>query len=557
MNNSSIADIFSLLSKLMDINGENSFRAKSYSIAAFNIDKLPVELDTQSAEKIFAIKGIGEATGKKVLEILETGELKTLDEYLLKTPPGVVEMLNIKGLGPKKIAVIWKEMGIETLGELLYACNENRLLLYKGFGEKTQQGVKDSIEFYLRSKGSYLYAEIESLALSLQQQLVAEFSNSKFELTGAFKRQSPTIEMLEWVTTADAASLQEFLEALSFTEAGKNGQYSVFKTPDNTSLKFYFATDNNFGSILFHTTCSGTFLNAWETKFPETDLYADEKHLFAAVNVPYILPCLREKEAIISKAADNKLPVIIQPQDIKGIIHSHSNWSDGINSIEEMAKGAMEMGFEYIVLSDHSKSAYYAKGLTEDRIKEQHHYIDELNEKLRPFRIFKSIEADILSDGSLDYNSEVLATFDLVIASVHSNLKMTEEKAMLRLLGAIQNPYTTILGHMTGRLLLSREGYPVDHEKIIETCVENNVVIELNAHPRRLDIDWSYIDCAIEMGAMISINPDAHSVDGFRHIKYGVLAARKGGVEAKHNLSSCGLHALESYLEQRRAKKNL
>jgi DNA polymerase (family 10) len=222
-----------------------------------------------------------------------------------------------------------------------------------------------------------------------------------------------------------------------------------------------------------------------------------------------------------------------------------------------MAKAAIEMGYEYIVLSDHSKSAYYAKGLKEERIKEQHHYIDELNEKLQPFKIFKSIEADILSDGSLDYSNEILATFDMVIASVHSNLKMTEEKAMMRLLGAVQNPYTTILGHITGRLLLSREGYPVDHEKIIEACVENDVAIELNAHPRRLDIDWSYIDFALEKGAIISIDPDAHSVDGFRHIKYGVLAAQKGGVSSKHNLSSLDLRSLEGYIEQRKVKRNL
>ncbi len=557
MDNSSIADIFSLLSRLMDIHGENSFRAKSYAVAAFNIDKLPIELGAQPVEKISAIKGIGDAMGKKILEIMETGKLNILDEYLQKTPPGLVEMLNIKGLGPKKIAVIWKEMGIETLGELLYACNENRLLLYKGFGEKTQQSVKSSIEFYLRSKGSYLYAEIESLALSLQQQLVAQFAGRKFELTGAFKRQSPTIDLLEWVTTADTAELRDFFRAQSFTIAEENEQSIILKSPENTTLKFYFAGNNNFGTVLFHTTSSGAFLDAWETNFPGTEVYADEEQVFAVAAVPYILPCLREKDAIISRAVGKTIPELIQPADIKGIIHCHSNWSDGVNSIEEMAKAAIDMGYEYIVLSDHSKSAYYAKGLKEERIKEQHHYIDELNEKLRPFKIFKSIEADILSDGALDYSSEILASFDMVIASVHSNLKMTEEKAMMRLLGAIQNPYTTILGHITGRLLLSREGYPVDHEKIIEACVENDVVIELNAHPRRLDIDWNYIDLALEKGATISIDPDAHSVEGFRHIKYGVLAAQKGGVAPKHNLSSLDLKSLEKYIEQRRVKRNL
>ncbi len=200
-----------------------------------------------------------------------------------------------------------------------------------------------------------------------------------------------------------------------------------------------------------------------------------------------IPPCLRESADIIEKAKKNSLPELIQPEDVKATHPlSHSNWSDGGNTIEEMANECIKRGFEYLVISDHSKSAFYANGLTEERIKEQHRYVDELNSKLKPFKIFKSIECDILNDGSLDYSDKILSTFDLVIASVHSNLKMTEEKAMIRLIKAIENPYTTILGHMTGRLLLSRNGYPVDHKKIIDACAANHVVIELNAHPRRL-----------------------------------------------------------------------
>ena len=213
-----------------------------------------------------------------------------------------------------------------------------------------------------------------------------------------------------------------------------------------------------------------------------------------------------------------------------------------------MANVCIKRGLEYLVISDHSQTAFYANGLKEDRIKEQHKYIDELNTKLSPFKIFKSIESDILNDGSLDYSEAVLKTFDLVIASVHSNLKMNEEKAMKRLIKAIENPYTTILGHMTGRLLLSRNGYPVDHKKIIEVCAANHVVIELNAHPRRLDIDWKWIDYAIEKGVLLSINPDAHALDGFDDIKYGVLAAQKGGMTKQNNLSSFSLKEFDNWL---------
>lgn len=541
----------------MDIHGENSFKSKSYSIAAFNIDKLPTPLQSLQPEQIFSIKGIGDATGKKILEIINTGKLQALEDYIQKTPPGIIEMLNIKGLGPKKIAVVWKEMGIESIGELLYACNENRLLLYKGFGEKTQQNVKSYIEFYLRSKGSYLFAEIEPYALTLQQQLQKHFSKNRFELTGAFRRQTPTIDVLEWVTDADLAVLEKYLTEHSFTLAEKNTTDIIFKSPENTSLRFYAARQDNFGSILFHTTSSAAFLNEWEKKFPAVATFTEEDQLFKAASVPYILPCLREKETIIAKAIGNQLPELIQPNDIKGIIHSHSNWSDGVNTIEEMAKACIDQGLEYLVISDHSKSAFYANGLKEDRIKEQHRYIDELNEKLKPFKIFKSIEADILNDGNLDYSDDILSTFDLVIASVHSNLKMPEEKAMMRLSAAIRNPYTTILGHLTGRLLLSREGYPVDHEKIIELCVENDVVIELNAHPRRLDMDWIWIDHAVEKGALISINPDAHDIAGFIDTRYGVLAAQKAGLTKQNNLSSFELTAFEQFLSKRKQEKGL
>jgi DNA polymerase (family 10) len=247
---------------------------------------------------------------------------------------------------------------------------------------------------------------------------------------------------------------------------------------------------------------------------------------------------------------------LIQPNDIKGIIHSHSQWSDGAHTIEEMAKACIDQGFEYLVISDHSKSAFYANGLTEERIKEQHRYVDELNEQFKPFKIFKGIECDILNDGALDYSNNVLSTFDLVIASVHSNLKMTEDKAMMRLLNAIRNPYTTILGHMTGRLLLSRPGYPVDHVSVIDACVENHVAIELNAHPRRLDIDWRWIDYALEKGVLISIDPDAHSVEGY-DCRYGVLAAQKGGLTKQRNLSSFSLQEFEAYLQKRKIARGL
>jgi DNA polymerase (family 10) len=553
IDNYHIADQFSLLSKLMDIHGENSFKAKSYSIAAFTIEKLPEQLSAMAEDKIFAIKGIGNNIGKKIMEMLETGQMKALEEIVGSTPPGVIEMLNIKGLGPKKIATVWKEMEIESIGELEYACNENRLLLYKGFGEKTQQNIRETIEFYLKNQGSHLYGEIESYCVAIDQKLKEQFPGKKFELTGEWRRQLEIIDELEWITTADIADLKTFLEKNNFTAESASlpvtGEKIIFKGPENIRLAFLGSDETFFYDSLFKTSCSQEFLDAWnQQQGGNGKAHASEEEIFSAANIPFIPPYLREKTSILEKAKKTGLPTVIQPGDIKAIIHSHSNWSDGSNTIEEMARACIETGYEYLVLSDHSKSAFYANGLSEERIREQHLYIEELNKKLSPFKIFKSIECDILNDGNLDYSDNILSTFDLVITSIHSNLKMSEEKAMMRLLRAIENPYTTILGHMTGRLLLSRPGYPVDHKKIIDACAANKVVIELNAHPRRLDIDWRWIDYALEKDVLISIDPDAHTVEGYHDVRYGVLVAQKAGLTKERNLSSFTLGQMEEYL---------
>jgi DNA polymerase (family 10) len=555
MDNYTIAENFSLLSKLMDIHGDDSFRAKSYSIAAFTIEKLEKELAEMQPQEIFSIKGIGDRMGKKIIEVLDTGRLAALDEYMQKTPMGVIEMLSIKGLGPKKISTVWKEMEIQNIGELLYACTENRLTRYKGFGEKTQEKIRESIEFYMSSLGSYLYAQIESYALELDKKLHKALSKEQFALTGEFRRQLEVITKLEWVTTAKAEDVQAFFGDNYSTEKNDPDYFSL-KGPENVELGFYITDKTNFCKKLFETSCSEDFLSGWKERFSsyETNAYGCGEHIFSLNKVSLIPSYFRENKASI-EAGKNGAFNIIQPEDIKGIIHSHSKWSDGSETIEAMAKSAHEQGFEYLVISDHSKTAAYAQGLSEEQITRQHKEIDELNKALAPVKIFKSIESDILGDGSLDYTDDILATFDLVIASVHANLYMTEEKAMMRLLKAIEHPYTSILGHMTGRLLLSRNGYPVNHKKIIDACAENNVVIELNANPRRLDMDWRHIDYAMEKGVLISIDPDAHSIHGFDDIRYGVLAAQKAGLSKERNLSSFSLSQFEAWLQKQRAKR--
>jgi len=557
-DNNTISDLLSLLAKLTDIHEENSFRSKSYSAAAFTVDKLPTPLAEMDRDKIFSIKGIGESSGKKILEALDNGRIKALDDMIAKTPKGILEMLQIKGLGPKKIRTIWKEMEIESIGELLYACQENRLLLFKGFGEKTQKNVADSIEFYLRSQGHYLYAEIESYALTVQERLSSVFPEARFELTGGFRRQLLILEKLDWVTTVAPEVLDAHFKGLDFTVAQPDPDTRVYSGVENVPLQFVFTHELSFTRTLFTTSCSAEFLSAVEA-LPgwKAQDAADEEALFAAMGLHFIPTPMRERAEVVAKAAKAAIPTLISTDDVRAIIHSHSNWSDGMLPVADMAKACIAKGLEYLVISDHSRSAFYANGLSMERIREQHLHIDELNAKLAPFRIFKSIECDILNDGALDYTDDVLSTFDLVITSVHSNLKMTEEKAMQRLMGAIRNPYTTILGHMTGRLLLSRNGYPVDHHAVIDACAEHGVCIEINAHPRRLDMDWAWIPYAMEKGVMLSINPDAHAAEGFNDIRFGVLAAQKGGLTKAFNLSSLGLTDFEAYIKDRKKKKGI
>jgi len=542
----------------MEIHGENNFKSTTYSIAAYKIGQLTVELQTLSRDKIFAINGIGEAIGKKILELIETGKMEMLEDLREKTPEGILEMMNIKGIGPKKISVIWKQLNVENVGELLYACNENRLSLLKGFGKKTQHNVIESIEFFLNQKGNYLYAQVEQLAIDLEQLLRKIFSSNEIRITGSFARQNETIEELEYVIPFSKKNISEKITSMpEFYCLHAGDDYLLYKYNGGINVKLYEAEKKLYAQKYFETLNNADFTRSFYEKFSAKPVINTtiEEQIFENAGIQYIPPFLRESGEIIELAAAKKIPAVIQPGDIKGIIHCHSNWSDGSDTVEDLAKACISKGYEYLVISDHSKSAFYAQGLSEEKIAAQHQLIEELNHKLTPFKIFKSIESDILNDGNLDYNNNILATFDLVIASIHSNLKMSEEKAMMRLLNAIENPYTTILGHSTGRLLLSRKGYPVDHKKIIDACAANNVVIEINAHPRRLDISWQWLEYLLSKNVIVSIDPDAHAINEFSNTRYGVLVAQKGMLTRHQNLSSFSLPEFESFLIENKAQK--
>lgn len=527
LNNRQIADKFNLLGEIMELHDENPFKIRSYYNAYQTLRKWDTDLTQMTKEEILKIPRVGKAIGDKIEELITTGRMNTLTKYEDKTPEGVIEMLSIRGLGPKKIRVIWHDMKIETVGELLYACEENRLVNYKGFGEKTQSDIKQKIEYYLKSKDKFLYAKVHQPAERSIKILKDHFPDHLFSLCGDIRRLNPVVTGIEIITNKPILLEKDHIEGFE-THEGK-------LTFEEFPVKIYEVDTIDFYKELFKRSGSEDFISAFSPKYLNA---GDENDIFKAKGVPFIPPEFREAQKALTRVKDGDFR-LIAVSDIKGIVHNHSTYSDGIHTLKQMSDYVKECGFEYFVISDHSQSAGYAGGLKEEEIYAQWQEIDHLNREYGDsFHVYKSIESDILTDGSLDYPDDILSQFDLVIASVHSVLNMDEDRATSRLIKSIENPYTKILGHPTGRLLLARPGYPINHQKIIDACAANGVTIELNANPLRLDLDWTWIEKAVEKGVLISINPDAHSMESIHLIKYGVAVARKAGLNA-HQCLSC------------------
>lgn len=560
MDNKVIAKLFKLGSQLMELHNENPFRAKAMASASFKIDKLPFSAATATVEDLSAQQGIGKGTAEKIQEIIQTGSFAELDQLIANTPPGLLDMLQIKGLGPKKILIIWKELGIESVGELYYACNENRLVEAKGFGLKTQEDIKKNIEFSIANQGWFLYAKVLPSAEAILNKLrIALPEDTAVSYTGAFRRKVEILDRVDFLLSASAEELQKVLVTIPDVEIQEQTPDQIEVKDSNGFLFRFLSTDPaNFAHTLLETTGSELHIQQLEAIKKPLPAASTEAGIYQLLGLAYIEPELREGLDEIQKAKTDTLPQLITFEELKGTVHNHSTYSDGVHSLAEMARYCKEdLGLAYFGICDHSRTAVYANGLSIDRLEQQWKEIDALNEKMAPFRIFKGIESDILSDGSLDYPNEILAKFDFVVASVHSNLKMDEEKATDRLIKAIENPYTTILGHPTGRLLLSRSGYPLDFKKIIDACAANQVVIEINANPLRLDLDWRWHRYAIEKGVLLSINPDAHRTEGLLDMHYGVYVARKGGVSAANCLNARSITEISEFFTNRKTAKGI
>jgi DNA polymerase (family 10) len=526
-----IADGLEITAKLMELHDENPFKVKAISTAAYKLGKTRLDLNNQTVEELTKVEGISKSLAEKIIEFTTTGTTKELHDLIAKTPAGVIEMLGIKGLGPKKVRQLWHELELESVTDLLYACHENRLVELKGFGEKTQNTIIQNIEFKIKNTGWFHYAYAEKIGQPIINAIKEQTDLVSF--TGAMYRHCEVIEEIDILVGDESIDLDEFVS-------------------ETIPLNFIQCNSNVFYRKLVETSSTKEHLEGINFKALATKKYDNEESVYSNLSIQYCEPELREGLFELEKAKNNQLPKLIELTDLKGILHNHSTYSDGMNTLEEMAVYCKELGYQYLGICDHSKTASYAGGLKVETVLLQQQEIEKLNKQLFPFKIFKGIESDILGNGDLDYEEDILKTFDFIVASVHANLKMDEEKANARLIKAIENPYTTILGHPTGRLLLGRPGYPINHKKIIDACAANKVVIELNAHPYRLDIDWRWIPYCLEKGVMISINPDAHQLKGYHDMRYGTYVARKGLLTKDNCLNAMDLNTFENYLSTKK-----
>ncbi len=547
MTNKEIAGSFDLLAKVMELHSENPFKIRSYQNAYLNLRKLDKPLGSIPLEELKDIQGIGDAIADKIQSLVNTGSMPTLEKYLAKTPPGVIDMLRIHGLGPKKVAILWKEHGFTSPGELLYACNENRLIELKGFGLKTQETIVQGIDFLQSSAGKFLHTKIESHGTDIINKIKNKYPHSENEMTGNWRLGDLEIRTLEILTTCNPEELKSIFSEEDMAWKNKSAEHQSHATwKEFLPTVFYHADQKDWVKNLLLTTGPEN----WVSKFDLDGEWTSEQDFFEKNKLPYLPPELRDIDFIEVKSQPF-ISSLVSLKDIKGIIHSHSTYSDGIHSLKEMGDTAKELGYDYFVITDHSQAAVYAKGLKPDRLEEQWSEIDSLNKKYKAFRIFKGIECDILASGDLDYDEAILSNFEVVIASIHSAFQMDIDKATKRLIKAIENPATNIIGHPSGRLILSREGYPLDYSKIIDACKVNQVAIELNANPQRLDIDFRFIRECVKNEVFIAINPDAHNRSAIKDIRYGVQAARKGLLPKELCLNALSLEGFQKFCNKR------
>ena len=557
MDKREIATILEEIGLLLELRGDSPFKSRAYYNAARTVEGISENIDDLVASgRIRELQGIGQALAEKLAELVATGRLPYYDQLKQAVPPDLVEMTAIPGLGPKKIAALWNQLGITTVGELEYACIENRLLGLSGFGQKTQDKIQQGIMQMKRRMGFHLYANVIDEAQRILEVVKGIRYVRHAEVVGEVRRRMEVVSSIVLLAATDhpdrvVAGLQSDGEVADVTVIGQKvvGKSSlglpvhilVSRELTPHALLAYTGNEEHLRALASRAASLKVPWNLETNGAGELTPAADsEQELYARLELPYIEPELREGLREIEAASAGQLGPLVETQDIQGVFHNHTTYSDGSATLDEMVAAAKALGYRYIGISDHSQSAFYANGLKEDRIREQHAAIDALRKRMSDIAIFKGIEADILSDGAMDYSDDVLARFDFVIGSVHSRFNLSEEEQTARVIRALANPFVTMLGHPTGRLLLSREGYRVDMKRVIDAAKAYGKVIEVNANPHRLDLDWRFCQYAKSQGVKVSINPDAHATEGLGDVPFGVNIARKGSLGPRDVVNTLG-----------------
>ena len=559
MTNKAVARRLKLAADLIELTGGNPFRARAFASGARAVERLDEPLDRLVADDTLTdVQGIGKGLAADIREIVATGELAITDRLLQSLPPGLPDVLRVRGLGVKKVKALWNEAGVTSLDELEAAAASGRLAELDGFGAKTVQNILASVEELRAYEGKAhlrdAYLEAAALRLALVE------AGLRADLAGAVRRQGNVVDAIDLVATGPADTVTNVLSGLDLGPVASSSDASstsvTATAPLGLPLTVWLAEPASYGRVLFERTGSDAHLAAFRDAHGEPADVADEDEVYAQAGLSPIPAPLREGGDELARAGKGALPDLVTVDDLLGTVHNHSTWSDGAHTLREMADAARERGLGYFGVCDHSRSLQIAHGLSIAQLQEQRNEVDALNAEYadagHDFRVFAGSEVDILADGSMDYPDEVLAALDLVVASVHTGFRMSEDEATARIVAAVSNPYVDVLGHPTGRLLLRREGYPVDHEAVLDACAERGVAVELNANPWRLDVDWTFLRAATDRGVLVSINPDAHAIDGLDDVRWGVASAQKGALTAASSLTSKSADELASWLAARR-----
>ena len=550
MTNKAVARQLKLAADLVELTGGNPFRARAFSSASRAVERLdePVE-GLIAAGELTSVKGIGKGLAAEIGELVETGTMGPVEAMLQALPPGLPEVLRVKGLGVKKVRTLWQDAGVTSLEDLEAAAASGRLASLPGFGAKTVQNILTAVEQLKAYRGRAHLRDAVHAALAVRD--AVRDAGLRADLSGSVRRQCNTVERADLVAEGTPETVAEALAGV-VQDARVEGGCVTATLALGLPLAVHTAEPGAYGRVLWETTGPPEHVEALTAVHGAPQDHADEDEVYRAAGVEPLAPPLRDDPHWL---ASGERPALVRSADLRGTIHNHTTASDGAHTLDQMCAATRERGLGYFGVCDHSRSLQIAHGLSLDDLAQQRRDVDALNRRFAAegtdFRVFAGSEVDILADGAMDYPDSVLAGLDVVVASVHTGFRMTEDEATARVVAAVSNPHVDVLGHPTGRLLLRREGYPLDHHAVLDACAAHGVAVELNANPWRLDVDWRFVRAATARGVLVSINPDAHSVDGLDDTRWGVASAQKGGLTAEQSLTSKPAEAFAAWLDAR------